>query len=151
MIKLYQKRIAEFMWDKNKRLKKLKIVADYMTGEIEKEIFKWKSKDAKRVYNKLKNNIFDDDLLVVGLRSNNCPYCLKMDAVDRACFFCFYGKIQGMCDDSNSVIRNIKKELNKAIDDCSGYCKFSAKYLLIRIFSNKYYRKLIKKIENNIK
>ncbi|RLB83727.1 MAG: hypothetical protein DRH24_06525 [Deltaproteobacteria bacterium] len=106
----------------------------YFSRDDKKEILRWDLVIAREVWEKIKTNVFV--FKQGGLSSYVCPFCIYYEILhwDRAdierCEMCGYGARHGCCFYEDSDYRRIYDKMIPAI-----------------VFSNRWYKKVIKEIE----
>lgn len=140
--KIYNKFLVLFMEGKAKRLKQSGCRIHYFNKKLEEHMMNWDSKTAKRIYQQIKNHRNKE-----GLSARTCPFCHYHKNDDDYCFKCYYGKLKGMCNFSDSTWERIRDYYAK-IGNKSLFAIGSTE--VANDFSNEFYKKLIKKIEKKL-
>jgi hypothetical protein len=121
------KNLRAFMQAKELKLQRL---TQYKKGTYyDKEVKKALNnlEDPVQVWNRLKHYIYNHE--AYGFKAFTCPFCI---ATNDDCTKCEYGEIKGYC---NEILSSFKIIINR-------YC-----LSLVSIFSNEFYKKLIRNIE----
>ena len=105
---------------------------NYFTEKDQKDIEKWDNISCKKIWNFIVKEI---ERGKEGLSARLCPYCIKYRIWSNECenYECEYGKRHGFCYQSDSDFQKIKEECNDH-----------------ELLPNKWYKKIIKRIEDEI-
>ncbi|RLF88052.1 hypothetical protein DRN34_00300 [Thermococci archaeon] len=133
-----KEKIIKFMEKKAERIKDKWGYDFYFNKKDKKEIKEWDNELAERVWGVLVHNIMENDACC--LSNSTCPFCILAELIctncsfTERCFACGYGLRHGYCADSHS-----------------DFAKIAQFHYTCNIFSNEWYRKVIKEIESQNK
>jgi len=102
----------------------------YFNKQDKENLLSLSEEKAEDIYEKIERRI--GALTAEGLPADLCPFCYIADDI---CSTCIYGGIHEKCDSAESSYRSVYNELGRK------------GFFVCDVFSNKFYRNLIAKIE----
>ena len=130
----YRDILIDFMYSKANRLKEYGVDPNLYFNEIDaKTIKKWSNEDAKKVWEKIYQKIFENEQ-TRGLRGHTCPFCIYYISIkeNEGCVFCKYK------DNHKNVCGKHKSDYSKIIKVVGSELK--------NLFSNQWYRDVVNEI-----